>query len=138
MYVETDFLVALVKNENWLRQSALSALEEHDDIHTSILGYAEVLVLFYDRDTASYDIDVPRVISNLLELVPIAPEAHEDVVLAAAAFIDEYHLPPFDTLHAGLVATSGERVLTSERDYDAVGLERLALEPTPDTDPKDA
>lgn len=138
MYVETAFLVALVKDDDWLRKSALRSLEERDDIHTSILAYAEVLVLFYDRDTASYNIDVPRVISNLLELVPIRPQPHEDAVLAAAAFVDEYHLTPFDALHAGVVATSGERVLTSERDYDAVGLERLALEPTPDADPEDA
>ncbi|RRJ32530.1 type II toxin-antitoxin system VapC family toxin [Halocatena pleomorpha] len=130
MYVETDVLVALVKNEDWLREPALSALKEHDNIHTSILAYAEVLVLFCDRDTVSYDIDAPRAISNLLELVPIVPKAHEDVVLAGAAFIDEYHLIPFDALHAGIVATRGESVLTSERDYDAVGLERLSLEPT--------
>lgn len=134
MYVETDFLIALVKEKDWLREPALRAIEEHDDIHTSILAYAEVLVLFYDRDTASYDIDVPRAIANLLEVVRIAPDAHEDAVLAAAAFIDEYHLTPFDALHAGVVATRGESVLTSEREYDAVGLERLPLEPTPDTE----
>ncbi len=125
-------IFSLVNDENWLREPALSALKEHDNVHTSIFAYAEVLVLFYDCATASYDVDVPRAISNLLELVPIAPKAHEDVVLAGAAFIDEYHLPPFDALHAGIVATRGESVLTSERDYDAVGLERLPPEPTPD------
>lgn len=73
MYVETDFLVALLKTENWLRDAALRALDERDDIHTSILAYAEVLVLFYDRETAEYEIDAPRAVTNLLELVPIRP-----------------------------------------------------------------
>ena len=129
MYVETDFLTALVKDEDWLRESALHALDERDDLHTSILAYAEVLVLFYDREQADYEIDAPRAIANLLELVPITPPEHEDAVLAAAAFIEEYDLTPFDALHAGVAATGGERVLSSERDYDTVGLDRVPLEP---------
>lgn len=127
VYVETDFLTALVKDDDWLRDAALRALEEHDDVHTSILAYAEVLVLFYDRDEAAYDIDAPRAVANLLELVPIAPEDHEDSVLAAAAFLDEYNMTPFDALHAGVVTEGGGRVLSTEQDYDEIGLDRLPL-----------
>lgn len=130
MYVETDFLIALVKDEDWFREPAVRSLEERDDIYTSILAYAEVLVLFYDREQADYEIDGPRAIANLLELVPIAPEEHEDAVLAAAAFLEEFHLTPFDALHAGVITTSGGTVLSSEKDYDTVGLERIPLEPT--------
>lgn len=116
MYVETDFLTALVKDDDWLQDAAIRALEERDDIHTSILAYAEVLVLFYDREAAEYEIDVPRAIANLLELVPIMPETHEDAVLAAAAFLEEYNLTPFDALHAGVITTTDERVLSTEQD----------------------
>jgi predicted nucleic acid-binding protein len=129
VYVETDFLTALLKDDDWLQDAAIRALEEHDDIHTSILAYAEVLVLFYDREAAAYEIDAPRAITNLLELVPIRPNEHEDAVLAAAAFLDEYELTPFDALHAGLVTTSEERVCSTEQDYDTVGLDRTPLEP---------
>ncbi|KTG11037.1 twitching motility protein PilT [Haloprofundus marisrubri] len=128
MYVETDFLTALVKEEDWLRESALRALEDRDDIHTSILAYAEILVLFYDREQAAYEIDAPRAISNLLELVPIQPSKHEDAVLAAAAFLDEYQMTPFDALHAGIATTRDGTVLSSEKDYDTIGLDRLPLE----------
>lgn len=129
MYVEADFLTALVKDDDWLRDGAVRALDQRDDIHTSILAYAEVLVLFYDRDAAEYDIDAPRAITNLLELVPVVPEAHEEAVLAAAAFLDECDLTPFDALHAGLVTTRGEPVLSTEQDYDTVGLDRRPLAP---------
>ena len=132
MYVETDFLVALVKDDDWLRDAALSALEDRDDIHTSILSYAEILVLFYDREQAEYDIDVPRAMTNLLELVPVEPAYHEDAILAAATFLEEYELTPFDALHAGMAATTGERVLSSEGDYDTVGVTRRPLEDYPD------
>jgi len=130
VYVETDFLIALLKDDDWLQEPALRALEDHDDIHTSILSYAEVLVLFYDREQAAYEIDAPRAITNLLELVPIRPEAHEDAVLAAAAFLDEYDLTPFDALHAGIATAEDDGVLSSETDYDTVGLDRRPLEPT--------
>jgi predicted nucleic acid-binding protein len=129
VYVETDFLIALVKDDDWLQDAAIRALEERDDIHTSILSYAEVLVLFYDSETAAYEINAPRAITNLLELVPIVPSEHEDAVLAAAAFLDEYELTPFDALHAGLVTTGEEQVLSTETAYDTVGLDRIPLEP---------
>jgi predicted nucleic acid-binding protein len=127
VYVETDFLIALLKDDDWLRDPAVRALEERDDIHTSILAYAEVLVLFYDREAAEYDIDAPRAVTDLLELVPVRPNEHEDAVLAAAAFLDEYDLTPFDALHAGLVTTGEGRVLSTEQDYDTVGLDRTPL-----------
>lgn len=134
MYVETDFLVALVRDDDWLHDAAVAALDEHadEDIHTSILSYAELLVLFYERDQAGYTIDAPRAIANLLELVPVEPANHEDALLAAATFIDDEDLTPFDALHAGLAATGDGRVLSSETDYDAVGLDRTALEPAAD------
>ena len=127
MYVETDFLTALIKDDDWLQEAAICALDERDDIHTSILAYAEVLVLFYDRE-AEYKIDAPRAITNLLELVPIVPKEHEDAVLAAAAFLDEYEITPFDALHAGLVTTGEECILSTEQNYDTVGLNRTPLE----------
>jgi predicted nucleic acid-binding protein len=133
VYVETDFLVALLKDDDWLQTAALAALDEHDDLHTSILAYAEVLVLFSERETAGYAIDAPRAIANLLDLVPVEPTQHEEAILAAATFIADEDLTPFDALHAGLVATTGETVLSSETDYDAVGVDRVALTP-PDTD----
>lgn len=58
-----------------------------------------------------------------------ALDDHEDAVLAAAAFIEEHGLTPFDALHAGVAATADERVLSSETDYDTVGVDRLPLEP---------
>ena len=128
MYVETDFLIALLKDDDWLQDAALQALDDRDDIYTSILAYGEVLVLFYDREQAAYDIDVPRAITNLLELVPIEPAKHEDAVLAAATFLDDYRLTPFDALHAGMATISDESVLSSEKDYDTVGLDRHPLE----------
>lgn len=126
MYVETDFLIALLKDDDWLQDAALAALDD-EDVHTSILAYAEVLVLFDDRDRGAFDIDAPRAVTDLLELVPVEPQRHEDAVLAAAAFLGEHDMTPFDALHAGLAATTDHAVLSSETDYDDTGVDRVPL-----------
>ncbi len=130
MYVETDFLFALLKDDDWFAAEAEQALADHDDIHTSILSYAELLVALYDRNESEYAVESARAVTNLLELVPIQPQTHEDAVLAASAFLEENDLTPFDALHAGIVSQSHERVLSSERDYDTLGVTRLPLEPS--------
>lgn len=137
MYVETDFLTALVKEDDWLRGPATRALDENEDLHTSVLAYAELLVLFYDRERADFDIDAPRAITNLLELVSIRPERHEEAVLVAATYLDEHEMTPFDALHAGMAVIGDGSVLSSERDYDEVGLERVPLETYGDAEPED-
>ena len=34
MYVETDFLLALAKSDDWLREQAIAALEQYDDVNS--------------------------------------------------------------------------------------------------------
>jgi PIN domain. len=127
MYVESDFLFALAKPEDWLRADAQTALDE-TDVYTSVTTYTEFLVYFYDQETGAYTIPAATVIPNLLELVPVRPESHEEGLLAASAFIDEYGLTPFDAVHAGIAHADGESVLSTEQDYDEIGIERVPLD----------
>ncbi|QCC59468.1 PIN domain nuclease [Natrinema thermotolerans] len=124
MYVETDFLLALLKDSDWLQAEAKAALDEHE-VETSILAYAELFLLLDD-----YDVDRVRAISNLVELVPVRPEEHSQAVLKAVKYQDEYGMTNFDSLHAGMVDTWETPVLGSERDYDDLEIERIPLEPT--------
>lgn len=124
MYVETDFLLALAKESDWLQDEARAALEEHDQLETSILAYAELLYLVED-----YDIDRVRAVSNLLDLVPVRPRSHEQAILKAVQYQDQYQMTNFDSLHAGMVETWNAPVLSSEQDYDGLDIERIPLEP---------
>ncbi|RQG89340.1 PIN domain-containing protein [Natrarchaeobius chitinivorans] len=127
MYVETDFLFALAKRDDWLQDEAKAALER-EDVHTSILAYAEFLVRTYDRGEG-FETDAPRLVVNLLELVPVRPQAHEDALLAAATYLEEYEMTPFDALHAGIAASQNERILSSDLSYDDLDVTRVPLEP---------
>ncbi|MFC6874669.1 PIN domain-containing protein [Halobellus marinus] len=127
MYVESDFLFALAKPEDWLKENAEAALDA-EAVYTSLAAYTEFLVYWYDEDTGTYAIDAASIVPNLLELVPVRPEEHEEALLAAAAFIDEYGTTPFDAIHAGIAHVNGDIALSTETDYDTVGVERVPLD----------
>lgn len=128
MYVETDFLLALAKSDDWLQDAAREALEERDDIHTSISSYSEFLLYAYEEGEG-YAIDVPQAVTALVEQVPVRPEEHEQAVLTAAVLADEHGLTPFDAIHAGTAIGTDEPVLSSERAYADLALEHVALGP---------
>ena len=88
MQVKTEFLLALTKGDDWLTENAEAALEEHDDIHATILSYAEFLMVLYNRKTADYAVDLPRAVVNLVEKVPVYPVEHKEAVLLAAALAE--------------------------------------------------
>lgn len=124
VYVETDFLIALAKDSDWLKENAENALQDEDiEVSTSILAYAEFLLL-----AEKYGIDRVRALSNLLEMVPVVPENHSQAVLKAAKYQEEHGMTTFDALHAGLAETHGARILSSEKDYEALDIERIPLE----------
>lgn len=129
MYVETDFLLALAKDDDWLGESAVEALSEYDDIHTSLGAYTEFFLYAYDEASQHYEIDLERAVTDLVDLVPVRPEIHERAVLSAAVLAVDHGLTPFDAIHAGIATATDERICSSERDYDDLDVERVPLEP---------
>lgn len=128
LYVETDFLIALLKPDDWLRAQAEATLERHESVYTSLLAYVELLVEAYEPGEG-IDYDVSNVVANLLEVVPLRPTADEDVVLAAATYLDEHDVTPFDAFHAGVAVTNDDRIHATDRVYEELGLDRIPLEP---------
>jgi len=122
VYVESDFLIALVKDSDWLQSEAESALAERD-VETSAFAYLEIL-LARER----YEFDYVPLIANLLELVPVRDDEEYQIVLKAVDYYAD-GMTPFDAFHAATAETRERAVLSSEQDYDEIGVERLALEP---------
>lgn len=123
VYVETDFLLALAKDTDWLQGAAEDALTEYD-VETSPFSYLEVL-LARER----YEFDYVPLVANLLELVPVRDEEEKQTVLKAVNYYEE-GMTPFDAFHAATAGTRGMDVLSSEGDYEDVEVERVPLEPT--------
>jgi predicted nucleic acid-binding protein len=123
VYVETDFLLALAKDTDWLQESAETALDEHE-VETSTFSYLE-LVLARER----YEFDYVPLVANLLELVPVRDEEEKQVVLKAVNYYEE-GMTPFDAFHAATAETRRLDVLSPEKDYENIEVSRVPLEPT--------
>ena len=76
-YVETDYLLALTKDSDWLKDRAEKALEEHDVV-TSTYSYLEVLLI-----SERHEFDYIKLFSNMLEVVPVETDEERQIVLKA-------------------------------------------------------
>jgi len=110
MYVETDFLLALVKDEDWLDSAAETVYREHrDDLWTSQFTLVELLLVAYREDR-----DAERVVTNAANLVEV--RGGVDTVVAAATYVEDHGFTPFDALH--LVESEGDTIVSSDDAYE--------------------
>ena len=110
MYVETDFLLALVTDEDWLREPAEAVYCEHgDDLWTSQFTLVELLLVAYREG-----LDAERVVANAAGLVEVRGDTTD--VLAAATYVQDHDCTPFDAIH--LVESDGDTLVSSDDAYD--------------------
>jgi bifunctional DNA-binding transcriptional regulator/antitoxin component of YhaV-PrlF toxin-antitoxin module len=106
MYAEREFLLALIKAEGWLGESAEAVYRTHrDELWTSQFTLIELLLVAYleDRDTE-------RVVANAAELLEVRGDV--DTVLAAASYVEQEGLAPFDALHR--IKSTGDPTVSSD------------------------
>lgn len=119
MYVETDFLLALLKPDDWLGQRATEIYEDHgDELWTSEITLLELMLVAYREG-----LNVERTIANAKQLVEVQGDA--EAILAAASHVEENGFTPFDALH--LVRANGAPIVSSDDSYDGF-TERVPLE----------
>ncbi|MEF8888275.1 MAG: PIN domain-containing protein [Haloarculaceae archaeon] len=110
MYVETDFLLALIKDDDWLGDAAEDVYRDHrEELWTSQFTLIELLVVAYREER-----DAERVVANATDLVEVHGDA--GTVVTAATYVEDHGFTPFDALH--LVESSGEPIVSSDDAYD--------------------
>lgn len=118
MYADTDFWVALLKGDDWLTERAEALYAEYDDeLEVSIAVFIE---LFLIEEQFSFDRE--RAAISIFEMAD--SDVSEDVVFQALEYIDD-GLNVFDAFHGAL---AGEAILSSDKAFDKVGIERIQLE----------
>ena len=119
MYVETDFILALLKEDDWLSERAEEIYnQEKDELWTSSHTLMELMLVAYRED-----LNVLKVVSETIELLEIRGNIKD--MESAATYVEEEGLTPFDALH--LVKSRGEKIVSSDKTYDGYA-ERLKLE----------
>lgn len=110
MYAEADFLLALIKNEDWLGATAERVYQEYrEDLWTSQFTLIELLLVAYREDR-----DTERVVTNAANLVEVRGDV--DTVVAASTYVEDHGFTPFDALH--LVESDGDTIVSSDNAYE--------------------
>lgn len=125
VFVETDFLLAIAKDTDWLQERAEEILDEREVV-TSPVAYLEMLIVL-----ERHQFDFVRLFANLLDVVPTGDDEEQQIVLKAVAYFED-GMTPFDSFHAATAETRGHSILSSDEACGDADPDRLPLEP--DTD----
>lgn len=122
MYADTDFWVALLKDDDWLSEQAEARLEEYrGELDVSLATFIE-LFLIEER----YSFNREQAALALFEVAESDVDA--DVVFQASEYIDD-GLNTFDAFHAAL---AGDTILSSDQAFNTISIGRVPLEPAPE------
>jgi predicted nucleic acid-binding protein len=123
MYADTDFLLALIKENDWLKENAERLFFENEKkIWTSTLVLQELMMIAH-RDGQ----DVEKVVNQACALVSIRPiELTAEMCRKAIWLMKNNSFTPFDAFYA--LACGEDPIISSDKKYDAVGLKRIKLE----------
>jgi predicted nucleic acid-binding protein len=127
--IESDLILASIKQEDRLKPVAIRILEEIDSgklkgVYASIAAVQEMVFWFYNRQLLKELTTAVSVLLHLrnVEWVAIKPE----ICLTAAVLINEYKVGPFDAYHVATALSRDRTILSTEHVYDGIkGIKRI-------------
>lgn len=118
MYADVDFWIALLKDDDWLAERARRRLDEFSgELEVSLATFIE-LFLIEER----FGFDREQAILAILELADA--DVNEDLLFQASEYVDD-GLHTFDAFHAAL---AGDAILSSDKAFEDIPIERVRLE----------
>jgi hypothetical protein len=110
MYAETDFLLALIKEDDWLTDPAETVYEQYrESLWTSRHTLLELMLIAYREDR-----NAETVVSNASELVEVRGDVSD--LVTAANYVEEDGFTPLDAIH--LVVSGDDEIVSSDSSYD--------------------
>lgn len=121
-YADTDFFLALLKPNDWLKAKAQELLAEHRE--TLWTGPATLIELMLVGKRVG--LDVERVIFDTLQIAELRfSEAKR--FLVAAHYVEHDDVTVFDAVHAAFCGLE-DSIISSDKVFDRLGLQRIPLE----------
>ncbi|MBI2085431.1 MAG: PIN domain-containing protein [Candidatus Aenigmarchaeota archaeon] len=119
-YADTDFLLALLKPGDWLKEPAEKTLNAYEGtIWTSIITIAEAVMV-----GRNMGLNAEEMVSKIVEICKLS-EDDKRMALQAAVFISRHGLSTFDAFHAAFAAN--DAIISSDSVFDKIGLKRINL-----------
>jgi predicted nucleic acid-binding protein len=121
MFADTDFILALLKDSDWLKENAIKIHKNNKGkINTSVSVMIEVALL-----CRKFKLNTMDTFVNTFEIVNVDDETYS-VCTRAALYIEKYNLNVFDAFNASFCGD--EKIISSDSIYESVGIERVKLE----------
>lgn len=121
MFADTDFILAIVKDTDWLKENSLKILRENKGrIKTSISVMIEVALI-----CKKFKLNTMNTFAHIFEIINVDEETYS-VCMKAALYIEKYNLNVFDAFHAA--SCKDEKIISSDDVYETLGIERIKLE----------
>ena len=120
MFADTDFLLALIKDSDWLKKNAIKILKEYKGkIETSISVMIELAHI-----CKRLKINILQVFAHVFEIVKVDEETYS-ICMQAALYIEKYDLTVFDSFHASFCGN--DNIISSDSAYDKIGIKRVKV-----------
>ena len=120
IYADTNFFIALVKDDDWLQDRAVEiALENEGEIYTSRATLLELLVIS-DR----FGFDRMEALTYALEIASVPED--EAVLFQAADYMEQTGLTAFDAYHVAYA--NEDPIVSSDKSIGEVAADRIAIE----------
>ena len=121
MFADTDFILALVKDTDWLKENAVKILNDNKGkIKTSISVMIEVALI-----CKKFKLNAMNAFAHIFEIIAVDEENYS-VCMKASLYIEKYNLNVFDAFHAAFCGD--DKIISSDDVYENVGIERIKLE----------
>lgn len=121
VYVEADFILALIKEDDWLQSQAGELYREYEgEIFSSSHAILEVLMVLDLEEVENF----PALVEDILGIADLL-FVDEETVFQAAFYMEE-GATPFDAFHAAFADEMS--IISSDKKYDELDLDRVSLE----------
>jgi len=119
MYADTDFILALIKDDDWLTGPAEKVYTQNKDvIWTSRYVLLETFMVAYREGW-----DTREVLANVEDLIEIRESVEE--IFKASVKVEEDNMTPIDAVN--VVVSRDDKIISSDQKYDK-NTDRLKLE----------
>ena len=120
MFADTDFILALIKESDWLKENALEILKKHKGkIKTSVSVMVELALL-----CKRLKMDTLETFANTLEIIKLN-DADYAICMKAALYTDKHGLNVFDSFHAAFCGD--DQIISSDSAYEKIGIKMVNL-----------
>jgi predicted nucleic acid-binding protein len=121
MYADTDFILGLIKEKDWLKEASEKVYRQHEDeIWTSRYVMIEILMVAYREGW-----NCEEILANVEELIEVRDNVEK--VFQASVLVEENNITPVDALN--IIKSGEDAIISSDQVYDQHS-ERVKLENT--------